>query len=120
MQFYQIEVESYLSDSWEVCYRYSDFLKFYLNLKKVTATAAEDDFFFGLRCMLEEDFVSKSSAIGQSGHQHLQTEPSLGTPSLRLGTKMNSDVGSSSFLVKPLRSSYQSIHFPSKKWFRMS
>lgn len=50
----------------------------------------------------------------------MQTEPSLRTPSLRIAPKMNSDVGSSSFLMRPLKTSYACIPFPSKKWFRMS
>lgn len=69
-------METYLQVSWELQYRYSDFLKFYQSLKKVSALSEEDDFYYGLRCMVEYNLKAKQNVLSSS-MQMLDTELSL-------------------------------------------
>jgi hypothetical protein len=59
LQYYQIDIQANNQESWQAFYRYSDFRKFYQNVKKLTANVLPDDFFYGLRCMLETGLVNR-------------------------------------------------------------
>ena len=94
-------------------YRYSDFLKLYQNLKKLATNVQEDDFFYGLRCMLEDGFVNRFLAE-QHANFTMSHDASFTQPNLRQSMKVSSEKH------KALQRSYGTIYFPSKKLFKMS
>lgn len=99
---------------WHISYRYSDFRKFYQNMKKFTANLQSDDVFFGLRCMVEYGLVNKQLVEERKTFTGsiLENQNNFMGTSIRQSNEL--------FKLKTNMGSYNTVLFPSRKIFNKS